>query len=224
MKGGLNYTEYVKAQNHTHIVLKCAIDFVLKAIEIEQFEDKPDKDYYKILLSNTKKMNEINRQAFAIVKQWGVFNEDLVTIFEVGINDFSLSTNNIKRYLSGWINKQQSELKPVEQAERKVVVKERNLKEEARLKAIARANSLFDELCEDFMRDLQAQYSLSSKDMYDEFVNVKFKKFVEKYSMPISSDASEGYANEVTHKILNLMDYVSKISENSYVTSVYGEN
>ena len=223
LPGSPNYAEYTKAQNNTHNVLKCAIEFVSKAIEIERFEDKPDKDYYRILVSNMKKMNDINRQAFPYVKEWEVFNEDLVTIFETGMKDFNVSVTNLKAFVNDWKSEQQKAYQPVEQ-ERRVVVQERSMKEESRLRAIDRANSLYDELCMDFMRDLQAQYSLSSRDMYEEFVNVKFKKFVERYPMPIASDASEGYANEVAYQIQNLMDYVSKISENSYVTSVYGQN
>lgn len=93
--------------------------------------------------------------------------------------------------------------------------------EQERLKAIQNANSLYDELCQDFMRDLQQQYALSTKDMYDYFVNVKFKKFIERFPMPLSNSTSTGVANEAAAQIKNLMNYVSKISENSYTTSVY---
>ncbi len=93
--------------------------------------------------------------------------------------------------------------------------------EQERLDMIEKANSLYDELCLDFMRDLQSQYALSSKDMYETFVNVKFKKFVERFHMPLSKNTSIGMAKEACSQIQNLMNYVSKISENSYVTSVY---
>lgn len=93
--------------------------------------------------------------------------------------------------------------------------------EQERRDAIKKANDLYDELCQDFMRDLQNQYALSTKDMYDYFVNVKFKKFVERFQMPLSSSTSTGTANEAAAQIRNLMNYISKISENSYTTSVY---
>lgn len=93
--------------------------------------------------------------------------------------------------------------------------------EQERLAAIKKANDLYDELCQDFMRDLQKQYALSSKDMYEYFVDVKFKKFVERFHMPLSNNTSLGTANEAQAQIRNLMNYVSKISENSYTTSVY---
>ncbi|MBO5344940.1 MAG: hypothetical protein J6A51_03485, partial [Clostridia bacterium] len=93
--------------------------------------------------------------------------------------------------------------------------------EQERRAMIERANNLYDELCIDFMRDLQSQYALSSKDLYENFVNVKFKKFVERFQMPLSSSTSTGTANEVAAQIRNLMNYISKISENSYTTSVY---
>ena len=93
--------------------------------------------------------------------------------------------------------------------------------EQERLNAIKKANDLYDELCQDFIRDLQSQYALSSKDMYETFINVKFKKFMERFNMPLSNSASIGTANEAAAQIRNLMNYVSKISENSYTTSVY---
>ena len=71
------------------------------------------------------------------------------------------------------------------------------------------------------MRDLEKQYALSSKDLYEQFVNVRFKKFIERYPMPIPNSASEGYAKEVINQINILIDHISRISENSYVTSVY---
>ena len=93
--------------------------------------------------------------------------------------------------------------------------------EQERQDAIKKANDMYEELCQDFMRDLQSQYALSSKDLYENFVNVKFKKFVERFSMPLSNSVSLGTANEAANQIRNLMNYVSKISENSYTTSVY---
>ena len=93
--------------------------------------------------------------------------------------------------------------------------------EQERLAAIKNANDLYEELCQDFMRDLQSQYALSSKDMYETFINVKFKKFVERFHMPLSNSVSVGTANEASAQIRNLMNYISKISENSYTTSVY---
>ena len=80
---------------------------------------------------------------------------------------------------------------------------------------------MYEEFCLDFMRDLEKQYALSSKDLYEEFVNVRFKKFTERFPMPIPDNATEGYAQEVINQINILINHVSKISENSYVTSVY---
>ncbi|MBR3885807.1 MAG: hypothetical protein IKJ33_05075 [Clostridia bacterium] len=95
--------------------------------------------------------------------------------------------------------------------------------EKERRKCIKEANDLYDELCLDFMRDLEKQYSASTKDMYEHFVNVKFKKFVERFNMPLSNDVSVGQAKEACGQIKNLMDYVSKISQNAYTISVYSE-
>jgi malonyl CoA-acyl carrier protein transacylase len=66
-----------------------------------------------------------------------------------------------------------------------------------------------------------AQFVGMGKDLYENFVNVKFKKFIEKYKMPLSNDVSEGYAREVIYQIQKLMNIVSEISVNSYVTAMY---
>ncbi len=93
--------------------------------------------------------------------------------------------------------------------------------EKERLNEIEKANAMYDELCLDFMRDLEKQYSHSTKDMYRNFVDVKFKKFVERFNMPLSNSVSIGHARECQGQIKNLMDYVSTISENAYTIGVY---
>jgi len=93
--------------------------------------------------------------------------------------------------------------------------------ERERLNEIAKANALYDELCLDFMRDLEKQYAHSTKDMYRNFVDVKFKKFVERFNMPLSNNVSIGHARECQGQIKNLMDYISTISESSYTIGVY---
>ena len=105
----------------------------------------------------------------------------------------------------------------------RVVKIEQDEKTKARLSAIKDANDLYERFQVDFMRDLEKQYSLSTKDMYETFVNVKFKKFVERFNMPLDSGISVGQAKEAYAQIRNLMDYISKISENAYTTSVYSE-
>ena len=95
--------------------------------------------------------------------------------------------------------------------------------EKERLNEIAKANALYEELCFDFMRDLEKQYSHSTKDMYRMFVDVKFKKFVERFNMPLSNNVTIGHARECQGQIKNLMDYISSISENAYTIGIYGK-
>jgi len=64
---------------------------------------------------------------------------------------------------------------------------------------------------------------MTFKDLYEEFVNVKFKKFIEKYQFPLANNVSEGYAKECVAQIKKLMNYVSEISANSYVSSVFSK-
>ena len=222
---GIPYSRYVKALNHTQSVLESAIFFGEKALEVQAQEGKSDKDYYTILKNNTKKMNDRNKDAFLHVREWENIDEDQLVIFETGMNDFAISTKNIREFVEDFKKKSNNNTQIVNSVEGKIMPAAGiNSKEQARLAAIDRANFMYQEFCEDFLRDLQAQYALSTKDLYEDFVNVKFKKFKDKFPMPISSDASEGYANEVINQIQILINYVSKISENSYTTSTFGDN
>ena len=105
---------------------------------------------------------------------------------------------------------------------RKIVLSGMSEGEKIRLKAISDANSLYDELCLDFMRDLEKQYAWSSKDLYEKFLQ-KFEKFTTRFKMPLSNDVSFGYACECIMQIRKLMDMVSEISENSYNIVAYGK-
>ena len=117
-------------------------------------------------------------------------------------------------------NDVQAEIDKVKQETRKVEPKISDAEQERR-RAIKEANDLYEEFCQDFLRDLQNQYALSSKDLYEYFINEKFAKFMERFQMPLSDSETVGKANEAYSQIKNLMKYVSKISENSYTTSVY---
>lgn len=87
---------------------------------------------------------------------------------------------------------------------------------------IEKARAKYQMFCDDFMRDLNNQYALSSRDLYQEFVNVTFKKFVKKY-MPIKDSIKEDRAKEIIFAIDDLINEVANISSNSYVTSMYSQ-
>ncbi len=95
--------------------------------------------------------------------------------------------------------------------------------EQERRDYIKKANDMYAELCNDTMRDLQNQVPLSTRDMYEYFVDVKFAKFVKQFDMPLAANANLGVAREACAQLVNLQNYVSSISANSYTTSVYGE-
>ena len=87
---------------------------------------------------------------------------------------------------------------------------------------IKKANEMYDELCRDTMRDLQAQVPYSAREMYDYFVNVKFANFVKNFKMPLDGSTKIGTAKEACNQLNELFNYISKISENSHTTNVYG--
>ena len=91
-----------------------------------------------------------------------------------------------------------------------------------RLQTIAQANYLYDELVNDTMRDLQEQVPYSAREMYAYFVDVKFANFVKEHKMPLAKSTSLKQAQDVVSKLNGLYNYVSKISENSRVSIVYG--
>lgn len=90
---------------------------------------------------------------------------------------------------------------------------------------IRKANSLYEEFCLDFLRDLQKQYSQSTKDLYEQLV-AKFEKFQRTFNMPLgeSSDVSTGRAKEAYGQIQKFIESVSEISSASYTISVFGNN
>lgn len=96
--------------------------------------------------------------------------------------------------------------------------------EQLRLQTIDQANYLYDELINDTMRDLQAQVPYSAKDMYAYFVGVKLEKFIKEHKMPLSKSTPLKQAQDVVSKLNGLFNYVSKISENSRVSIVYGND
>lgn len=220
-------SNYEKTRNYFVFFVQEILNYVNVAILISQnSENKSDNEYLKML---TKKLPDMNR-SLKMASNWieclERYGKDYIDVFE-GVVDFAskcseLILNVAKQVLEDEKQQRETEFKLASKIDESRIVKyEPNPKEQARLQAIKLANDKYQEFCLDVMRDLEKQYALSSKDMYEYFVNVKFKKFVDKYPMPIPNSASEGYANEVIGQINNLMDYVSKISENSYVTSAF---
>ena len=206
------------------------IEFVSMANYVSSVgKNKEDKQYPRLLTKNLPYMVKKLSSASEMMDKLNMYsNQDYSNIFNDTVRFFSECSDVLLEFVTKL--KEEDQKREQEGLHVAKVVVPRQVetsvspKEDSRRKAISRANDMYQEFCMDFMRDLHAQYSLSSRDMYEHFVNVKFKKFVERYPMPIASDASEGYANEVIYQIQNLMDYVSKISENSYVTSVYDKN
>ncbi len=176
-----------------------------------------DKEFYRIIVKQNIKLLDILQKANDKIGTWPDINEVFDLLYQAIRGDFSDSAQTI--YFKGVVQYNTERVANIQVRKVEPVINE---KEQERLSAISRANALYDELCLDFMRDLEKQYSHSVKDMYDYFVNVKFKKFTERYPMPIDNNVSVGYAVEVASQIKSLMEYVSKISENAYTTSVFG--
>ena len=219
---------YTRSRMDFESILQEILSFVNNAAYITQMgEIKGDSAYVRLISKTlpTMKTQLVNSRKYTMF--WRSFGEDCSAVFDEVIQFFSECADLTQTFASEYL-KQIKDSKKAESENNKntidasrVVKLQVNPQTESRLKAIKEANDKYEEFCLDFMRDLEKQYALSSKDLYENFVNVRFKKFVERYPMPIPDSASEGYAKEVINQINILISHVSKISENSYVTSVY---
>lgn len=85
---------------------------------------------------------------------------------------------------------------------------------------INKANDLYNQLYLDWIRDLESQYSFSTRDKYYACIE-KFNKFNERFQMPLKSTVSTGMAKEVCNQINNLMNSITDISSESYSVGLY---
>ncbi len=217
---------YLSTKKTAEQVLEQAIDYVNLGLKIQNAEAKPIDEYHNIIIRNLKNMKSIMVNTISSITDWQMLYGDAVDVFKTAFGDFNLSVDATRNLISEYRKEKEREALQ-KSAQGKPTIKyipEISPAEQERLKTIKQANDLYQELCLDFMRDLEKQYSESTKDMYEIFVNVKFKKFTERFNMPLSNDVSIGQAREAYAQIRNLMNYISKISENAYTISVYGDN
>lgn len=217
----------VNAGKYFSQFLQQVIAFVDSATYITNHCSKKTDSAYIRTVSKTLPTMRANlsgaREGFAL---W-CRKQEYKDIFDSVNEFFNSSTKVAKEFTEQYLLEQKARKKAETEKAQSVTDVQRSVKPvvseqmSARLKLIKEANDKYEEFCLDFMRDLEKQYALSSKDLYEQFVNVRFKKFIERYPMPIPNSASEGYAKEVINQINILIDHISRISENSYVTSVY---
>lgn len=221
-------SRYVDSRRDFANFLQVISSFVDSAVYVTMHASKrTDSAYVRTLSKTLSAMRADLSKAKGYTSSWNRYGEGFTQIFDSVIEFFNSSTEVAQGFAVEYLN-QQKEKKAAESEKTKNAVEVSRLKKPAqptelspRLKLIKKANDMYEEFCLDFMRDLEKQYAFSSKDLYEEFVNVRFKKFTEIFPMPIPNSASEGYAGEVINQINILIDHVSKISQNSYVTSVF---
>ncbi len=228
--------DYKASRDEFARFLNAVINYTSSAVYLtsDEVSKKTRSAYMKILSKTLPIMRNSLETASDYVGDWGRQDNGYIDIFNQCLEFFTECSDSIclaLRDIQALENlKAQEEKERLEQMKPKTEPKPLrkvepvgNPDEEERKAWIKKANDLYDELCMDFMRDLEKQYSQSTKDMYENFVNVKFKKFVERFNMPLSNSVSVGQAKEAYSQIRNLMDYVSKISENAYTISVYSK-
>lgn len=223
-------SRYVDSKRDFASFMQEVSHFVDSAVYISQISssNKTDSAYIRLVSKTLPSMKGDLLKAKSYTNSWSRYGEGYNEIFDSVVEFFTTSSKEVeefaKDYLDG-VKKQKQDEKAQQTIDSSRIVKPTVTSElPKRLRLIKEANDKYEEFCIDFMRDLEKQYALSSKDLYEEFVNVRFKKFVERFPMPISNDVSEGYAQEVINQINIMIEHVSKISQNSYVTSVYAEN
>ena len=208
------------------------IYFVNASVHLQECaKTKPNNVYLREVIKALPAMDASLKRAKDSVVGWEKFGKGFDTFYEDAISFFaensrvicacvkSVQETELKKQLEEEAKKPKMEVKQG----KKVAPVESPAEQERKL-WVKKANDLFVELQLDFMRDLEKQYSASTKDMYENFVNVKFKKFVETFQMPLSENTNIGRAKEVYGQIRKLIDYISSISENAYTISVYGDN
>jgi len=239
---GFNFAAKLKIKklNDTAIIreeyskmLKEAIDFVFYAIEIRKDKElKNERDYFKLInnyysrmIASLTNLAKIADYPNLTIEKYG---EGYKKLFESLANYFKLNVEMIKTIISDEretrknLEKKEKE-KAIAEAKAKALKPIPNEREIFRQQLIVKANEYYDEFCLDFLRDLEQQIPFSTRDLYKEFIEVRFANFVKRFNMPLSKDASIGKANEVIYQINLMIEYIEKIKENSYVTSVYGE-
>ena len=190
----------------------------MKVEKICSDKNMSDEEFLRLAVLFNSKMSNSLVTTLASVENW----EDLGPGFEVSYIDLMNHFRNCAREISE--TKKQFDGKKQESVPiaRRVAPVEISPEEKMRLATIREANNLYDELVHDTMRDLQAQVPYSAREMYEYFVDVKFANFVKEHNMPLSNTTSLRQAQDVVAKLNALYNYVSKISENSKVSVVYG--
>lgn len=208
------------------VFLKELMPYFEQATEIERVCKKNSsvtKEFFDKIPELNKSVRDVLSSTLPFVGNSVELGEAFLETYMTIMNHFNSNSKYVDSQKESFETKWASEEEIEKQRVQNSKPPEMSEAEKERRKCIKEANDLYDELCLDFMRDLEKQYSASTKDMYEHFVNVKFKKFVERFNMPLSNDVSVGQAKEACGQIKNLMDYVSKISENAYTISVYSE-
>lgn len=83
-----------------------------------------------------------------------------------------------------------------------------------------KANDLYVEFCEDWLRDLEKQVPFSTQDQYKALL-AKVEKLKKTFNLPLQKGAKEGHAKEACKQINDLMDKATKISSESYTIGMY---
>ena len=204
--------------------LKEIMPFFDKAPEIERVCKKNryvSDEFFAVIPELNKGVRETLVSGLQYIGDWSEFGSAFQDAYMTIMNHFDSNSKYIDSQKLVYETAQAVQKAQMEERKQNAKAPEMSEVEKERRLWIQKANDLYDELCLDFMRDLEKQYSTSTKDMYDYFVNVKFKKFVERFHMPLDKGVSVGQAKEACGQIQNLMDYISKISENAYTIGVY---
>lgn len=217
-----NSPEQVEALGDVIKVVDTFVPFFKSATKAESvYSDKyiGVSEFSRLIEILNGKMESSLVNASGMMKNWenvGDVDEATYKSLVEGFKDLSKGIVKSAKEISDSQAKPQKQSKPSSE----VISAE----EQLRLQTINQANCLYDELVNDTMRDLKAQVPYSARDMYAYFVGVKFEKFVKEHKMPLAKSTPLKQAQDVVAKLNGLFNYVSKISENSRVSIVYGND
>lgn len=227
--GSFDFEDYADVRRQYTAFLKLINSYISSAIYLtECAKTKSASAYLKQLNKTLPTMKNFLVESSKYIDSWKRYGADYSQVFNGTLEFFAETVSESLKAIEFVQAEEKRAMEEKRESQQKLELKPGkkiefvpNPAEQERIKMINEANMMYDELCENTMRDLEKQVPYSVREMYDYFVNVKFAKFVKSFQMPLSDSASLKMAKEVCHQLVELNNYISRISENAQTTNIY---
>ena len=214
-----SFRQFLKFMNNASLIFPIAV----KAEKVCLDKKLSDLEFLKIVCEYNKKIAELLENSFEKIDNLYVVGPGFDIMLTDFINNFKTNIQSVEQYKTMVLDEENAKKQTIA-VKPAAIASQISPKEQERIEWINKANDLYNQLCVDFMRDLEKQVPQSTRDMYRYFIDVKFAGFVKRFQPPLSNSATVGMAKEAYSQINKLMDYITEISKNSYTISVYGND